>query len=93
MSPAGKLFVPLNAMCSRKCASPLSDSVSCAEPLLIRSLIETLFGGSEFFITAIFIEFGSVFTSKAGSAANRGAPNTFAEANAIINMPNFFIFW
>ena len=79
-------------MCSMKCASPLSASVSWAEPRRTSSLIDTLFGGSEFFITATVIKFGNFFTFKEGSARNCGAPKIFADSNAIIRMPNFFIF-
>ena len=48
-SPGLKFRLPLNAMCSRKCASPCCSSVSSTEPALTASWMLTRFSGRPFF--------------------------------------------
>ena len=48
MSLFGKFFVPLNAMCSTKCASPCWSSSSTSEPTLTASLSSARFSGNAF---------------------------------------------
>ena len=47
-SPGLKFSVPLNAMCSMKCASPRWSGSSWIEPVLTASRIETRFSGRLF---------------------------------------------
>ena len=47
-SPGLKFSLPLNAMCSRKCASPRWSASSWMEPALTARRIDTRFSGRPF---------------------------------------------